>query len=114
MLRNESPHRLDRTGIFYTKSVVKSTDGEDVETWSVGSSLKFGILPPLRGKEDYQGHQAVSEQRYSLLIRKENRTITPDNYRVVSEGTTYHVDGVRPFREARNWLVLDCVVKDIQ
>lgn len=107
-----NPARLDRQGTMYSKNESKTTLGEDNSSPTADYTFKFALMAPLRGAEGFNGQQPVSEQKYGVLIRKEDRTITPSENYFISESVTYQIVSVRPWMESRKFQVLDCIVKD--
>lgn len=112
MLGKISPNRLDKTGSMLTRSTADAR-GEKTETWGSAYDFKFAWLPPLRGNDSFTGSQPESTQKYSALIRKEDRTITAKDNRFTFDGETYHIQAVRPYKGSRNFLVLDSILKDV-
>lgn len=97
---------------MYSRNESKTTLGETTSSPSADYTFKFALMAPLRGSEGFDGQQPISQQKYGVLIRKENRTITPAENYFTSDSVTYHIESVRPYMESRRFLVLDCIVKD--
>ncbi|MEM7298231.1 MAG: head-tail adaptor protein, partial [Bacteroidota bacterium] len=113
MLAQVNTYELNLLGKIQMRTVTKTDFGEAVESWAdVYTSVYMKRLPPRRGSEVEENRQTVGVQSDSFVIRKENRTPTAADYRIVYDSKNYYITGVRPYKTSLDYIVLDTELRD--
>ena len=113
MIAEKNPYQLNTIGNIEVRTIDQSS-GQAVPSWSAEySNVYMKRLAPPRGTETNGAMQDMAVQRDSFLIRKEGKTVTAKNHRIVIDSEYFYVSGVRPYKSSINFIVLDTTSNDL-
>lgn len=94
-------HRL----AIQSKSEAQDDLNQPVDTWSTVTTV-WGRVAPMKAAEGYEAQQNVARITHEITIR--HTSAVTENMRIVHDGRTFYIQGMRNAEEKGVMLTLEC------
>lgn len=94
-------HRL----LIESKTETQDDLNQPSDTWATVTTV-WGRVAPMKAAEGYEAAQNVARITHEITIR--HTSAITENMRIVHDGRTFYIQGIRNFEEKGVMLTLEC------
>lgn len=94
-------HRL----ALQSKSETQDDLNQPVDSWTTAATV-WGRVAPMKASESYEAQQNVARITHEITIR--HTSAITENMRIVHDGRTFYIQGIRNPEEKGVMLTLEC------
>ena len=95
------PHRL----ALQSKTETQDDLNQPSDSWATVATV-WGGISPMKSGEGYEAQQNVARITHEITIRY--TSAINENMRIVHDGRTFYIQGIRNMRERNVMLTLEC------